>query len=129
MRRLRLRLLGHRAEFDHIFVKAEPPQYHAANYIGDQDPGRSKRVIVTGDLGKLGKEVIFDFFQKDGIELTNYDDCGTMIFDLKKQDVHVLPLSGAKVGGSHGSGKLSEASVQDHRGQREAFSRNYGRYR
>ena len=45
-------------------------------------------LIVTGDLGKLGKEVIFDFFQKDGIELTNYDDCGTMIFDLKKQDVH-----------------------------------------
>ena len=41
-------------------------------------------LIVTGDLGKLGKEVIFDFFQKDGIELTNYDDCGTMIFDLKK---------------------------------------------
>ena len=56
-----------------------------------RDTGRQPSfydLIVTGDLGKLGKEVIFDFFQKDGIELTNYDDCGTMIFDLKKQDVH-----------------------------------------
>ena len=56
-----------------------------------RDTGRQPSfydLIVTGDLGKLGKEVIFDFFQQDGIELTNYDDCGTMIFDLKKQDVH-----------------------------------------
>ena len=45
-------------------------------------------LIVTGDLGKLGKEIVQDFFKQDGIELSNYDDCGTLIFDLQKQDVH-----------------------------------------
>ncbi|BDF67472.1 stage V sporulation protein AD [Oscillospiraceae bacterium] len=56
-----------------------------------QDTGRKPSfydLIVTGDLGALGKDIIRDFFHKDGMELTNYDDCGTMIFDLKKQDVH-----------------------------------------
>ena len=56
-----------------------------------QDTGRKPSfydLIVTGDLGKLGKEIVLDFFHRDGLELTNYDDCGTMIFDLKKQDVH-----------------------------------------
>ena len=45
-------------------------------------------LIVTGDLGKLGKEIVLDFFHRDGVDLTNLDDCGTLIFDLKKQDVH-----------------------------------------
>lgn len=45
-------------------------------------------IIVTGDLGKLGKEIILDFFRQDRIELTNYNDCGAMIFDIKNQDVH-----------------------------------------
>lgn len=45
-------------------------------------------LIVTGDLGLLGKDIILDFFRQDGIELTNYNDCGAMIFDPKTQDVH-----------------------------------------
>ena len=56
-----------------------------------KDTGRQPSfydLIVTGDLGKLGKDILYDFFQKDGIELNNYDDCGTMIFDLNTQDVH-----------------------------------------
>ncbi|MCI9263129.1 MAG: stage V sporulation protein AD [Oscillospiraceae bacterium] len=56
-----------------------------------KDTGRQPSfydLIVTGDLGKLGKDIVRDFFAKDGVELSNYDDCGTMIFDLKKQDVH-----------------------------------------
>ena len=44
--------------------------------------------IVTGDLGKVGKQVVLDFFREDGIVLHNYDDCGCMIFDLEEQDVH-----------------------------------------
>ncbi|MEG1720572.1 MAG: stage V sporulation protein AD [Pseudoflavonifractor sp.] len=55
------------------------------------DTGRSPKdydLIVTGDLGKLGKEIVLDFFRRDGIRLENYDDCGTMVFDLKGQDVH-----------------------------------------
>lgn len=45
-------------------------------------------LIVTGDLGHLGKEIVLDFFRRDGMELTNYNDCGAMIFDAEKQDVH-----------------------------------------
>ena len=46
-------------------------------------------LIVTGDLGSLGKEIVMDLFRRDGIGIGGvYNDCGTMIFDLNKQDVH-----------------------------------------
>ena len=46
-------------------------------------------LIVTGDLGSLGKTVVLDLFRKEGVELENvYDDCGVLIYDLEKQDVH-----------------------------------------
>ncbi len=46
-------------------------------------------LIVTGDLGTLGKELLLDFFKKDGMDLSDrYDDCGTMIYDIEGQDVH-----------------------------------------
>lgn len=45
-------------------------------------------LIVTGDLGNVGKQIVLDFFKDDGIALKNYNDCGCMIFDLQKQDVH-----------------------------------------
>lgn len=45
-------------------------------------------LIVTGDLGALGKEIVLDFFHQDGVNLKNLDDCGTMIYDLEGQDVH-----------------------------------------
>ena len=46
-------------------------------------------LIVTGDLGQLGKELLAELFSKDGIELGNrLVDCGTMVFDLENQDVH-----------------------------------------
>ena len=56
-----------------------------------RDTGRQPSfydLIVTGDLGVLGKEILLDFFQRDGIELTNYDDCGVLIFNPQTQDVH-----------------------------------------
>jgi len=56
------------------------------------DTGRQPNyydLIVTGDLGVLGKEVVLDFFTQNGIDLTDvYDDCGVMLFDAQKQDVH-----------------------------------------
>ena len=70
---------------------AMAPAAYATLSAHFQDTGRKPSfydLIVTGDLGKLGKEIVLDFFHRDGLELTNYDDCGTMIFDLKKQDVH-----------------------------------------
>lgn len=46
-------------------------------------------LIVTGDLGLLGMELVRELFAKDGITLdNNYRDCGVMLFDLKRQDVH-----------------------------------------
>lgn len=46
-------------------------------------------LIVTGDLGQLGKEVLMAMAQRDGLTLGGkLTDCGTMVFDLLKQDVH-----------------------------------------
>ena len=42
-------------------------------------------LIVTGDLGSVGKHIVLDFFNRDGISMENvYDDCGVMVFDCKK---------------------------------------------
>ena len=57
-----------------------------------EETGRSPDfydLIVTGDLGSLGKEIVTDFFQRDGIDLRGrYDDCGVLLFDPTTQDVH-----------------------------------------
>ena len=56
------------------------------------DTGRTSDfydLIVTGDLGQLGSELLEELFRQDGIALTtNHTDCGLLIFDLEKQDVH-----------------------------------------
>jgi len=45
-------------------------------------------LILTGDLGFVGHAVVSDFFQKDGVKLKNYTDCGLVIFDREKQKVN-----------------------------------------
>ncbi len=46
-------------------------------------------LIVTGDLGALGSQILIDQFQRDGIDFHGiYRDCGLMIFDTGRQDVH-----------------------------------------
>lgn len=47
-------------------------------------------LIVTGDLGKYGVDIVKDYFLKEyNISLKNYSDCGVMIYDLEHQrDVH-----------------------------------------
>lgn len=45
--------------------------------------------IFTGDLGALGHEIVVDFFAKDGTDMTkNYFDCGMLLYDREKQDMH-----------------------------------------
>ncbi|MBR5586845.1 MAG: stage V sporulation protein AD [Clostridia bacterium] len=45
-------------------------------------------LIVTGDLGNVGKNLLFDLL-KDEIDIKNvYNDCGLMIYNMKSQDVH-----------------------------------------
>ena len=46
-------------------------------------------LIATGDLGIMGKQIVLDLFRKDGVEMEGvYDDCGAMLYDIEKQDVH-----------------------------------------
>ena len=46
-------------------------------------------LIVTGDLGQLGKDVLLTLAQQEGISLGGkLTDCGTLIFDQLNQDVH-----------------------------------------
>lgn len=46
-------------------------------------------LIVTGDLGKLGYEIVRDLMEKNGYDLhENYKDCGMLIYDVEEQDVH-----------------------------------------
>lgn len=56
-----------------------------------QDTGRNPScydLILTGDLGRLGRDIVADLFRRDGVELSNLADCGIMIYDLDGQDVH-----------------------------------------
>lgn len=46
-------------------------------------------LIVTGDLGQLGKELLLELARKDGISLGGkVTDCGNLVFDNITQDVH-----------------------------------------
>ncbi len=46
-------------------------------------------LIITGDLGLVGSELLSDLFIRDGISIKNYHkDCGLMIYDRATQDVH-----------------------------------------
>ena len=46
-------------------------------------------MILTGDLGTLGKDILIDLMMHEGIDLRdNYDDCGCLIFDAETQDTH-----------------------------------------
>ncbi len=46
-------------------------------------------LIVTGDLGRLGSEIVRSLFSDTGVQLgTRYQDCGVLIFDAQTQDVH-----------------------------------------
>jgi stage V sporulation protein AD len=46
-------------------------------------------LIVTGDLGKIGLDLCRQVLAENGLNLgENFSDCGVMIYDLQKQDVH-----------------------------------------
>ena len=46
-------------------------------------------LIVTGDLGQLGKEVLMELASREGLNLGGkITDCGTLVFDCVGQDVH-----------------------------------------
>ncbi len=57
-----------------------------------QDTGRKPDfydLILTGDLGRLGRELLLELFSMDGVDLSDrHNDCGLLIYDLEGQDVH-----------------------------------------
>ena len=46
-------------------------------------------LIMTGDLGKVGSDLLYELLENDGIDIRcRHSDCGLLIFDRKTQDVH-----------------------------------------
>jgi stage V sporulation protein AD len=56
-----------------------------------KDTGYSPKdydLIISGDLGKVGKAIVLELMKKEGYDLTDiYTDCGVEIFDTQ-QDTH-----------------------------------------
>lgn len=45
--------------------------------------------VFTGDLGVLGHQIVVDLFAEDKVDLSeNYYDCGMLLYDVQKQDMH-----------------------------------------
>ena len=46
-------------------------------------------LVLTGDLGVLGHQIVTDFFAQDGVDMSrNYQDCGMLLYDIQQQDMH-----------------------------------------
>lgn len=60
------------------------------NYFDDTNTApRDYDLIITGDLGEVGSKSLYDLLLLDNIDIRNrHNDCGLMIFDREKQDVH-----------------------------------------
>lgn len=61
-------------------------------YTHLKDTGRDENyydLILTGDLGYIGKEITNEMLIKQGYRLEKkFDDCGVLIFEKNKQDTH-----------------------------------------
>lgn len=69
-----------------------PAAYETLKAIFDESGSGPETfdLILTGDLAKLGSDVVRDLFLSDGVDLgERYQDCGVMIYDAEKQDVHM----------------------------------------
>lgn len=60
------------------------------NYFDDTNTKPSDYdLILTGDLGEVGSNLLYKLLNEQGIDIMkNHNDCGLMIFDRNKQDVH-----------------------------------------
>lgn len=62
-------------------------------------------LILTGDLGCYGKEILIDYLKTKNIDISkNYEDCGLILYNIKKQEVYAGasgPASSALVFCSH----------------------------
>ena len=60
------------------------------SYFDDTDTKPSDYdLILTGDLGEVGSKSLYDLLDIEGIDIRRkHNDCGLMIYDREKQDVH-----------------------------------------
>ena len=60
------------------------------NYFNDtNDNPKDFDMIITGDLGYVGSEILLDLLNKHGLDISNnHTDCGKLIFYHETQDVH-----------------------------------------
>lgn len=58
-------------------------------HLSDLDLGpEDYDMILTGDLGRMGKEIARDMLQKEGLDIRSiYEDCGVLVFS-EEQDTH-----------------------------------------
>ena len=60
-------------------------EHFEGNNVGPDDYD----MIVTGDLGEVGSDILIEMFRNDGIGIAKkHVDCGNMIYDRKRQDAH-----------------------------------------
>lgn len=61
--------------FTHFSDTGLPPDYYD--------------LIVTGDLGQIGRTICAEILAKNGYDIgSRFNDCGMMIYDRQKQDAH-----------------------------------------
>lgn len=57
-----------------------------------KDTGRTPDdydLILTGDLGVTGSEILCELIQRDGYDIkSKHNDCGKMLYNIDEQDVH-----------------------------------------
>ena len=61
-----------------------------SNYFSDTGTGpESCDLILTGDLGSVGSDLLEQLMTREGHDISGkHNDCGLMIYDMEKQDVH-----------------------------------------
>lgn len=93
-----------------------------------QDFGRTPEdydQIITGDLGKVGKEILLTLMKEQGVDISRqHADCGIEIYDAETQDTHSggsgcgcsAGDAGGLYPGSAGGRPLEAGAVRAHRG-------------
>ena len=61
----------------------------SAHFAATGTGPRDYDLVVTGDLGALGHQIVSDLFARDGVDMGgNYTDCGLLLYDIQNQDMH-----------------------------------------
>ena len=76
--------------YDFILTTAPAAAETILAFFRDTQTGPSDYdLLLTGDLGLVGSRNLYDLTHREGVDLQPFhNDCGLMIFDRKRQDVH-----------------------------------------